>query len=700
MKLYKKMLNIGLVLTMLSVMILPISVGASNSVSGNITNNIWTAENSPYIIDGTVEVVSGAKLTIQAGTIVRFNEDAKLLVKGRLEAIGEAGNEIIFTSNQSNPARSDWAGIEFADSSADAVLNDSDGYSSGNTIQYAIIKYGQGVVCDDTSPYLSNVQFLNNKVGLNIIGDNGSEGGEILLGDESGSVDVGSIFVSGNKFIDNGTGILINRQNSNSYVLTPAGKVWQGSLTVTAEIKNNEITSNGQGIVASLGDNNIIFGNVVKNNFGVSMQINAGSSNTVIEKNVISNNEQGIEINGDNTNVWRNNIKLNYGGGIVLSGDNSNIHGNNIYSNTSFDLENNVGTVDLSENYWGAFSASQAVNNITDENGLAVLSPIKTSLVDINELMVPTIDAVVSPTINTEQTISGTKTIGTAVVVNSNRITDYNNVTTWQYKMPLVIGNNVAMISLVDETGQESQSVEVVIVKTEEIVLATPVINNFNSETTRGSQAISGTKPAGSSIMINNGEVVSADSETSWNYELALTKGENIFSIVAKDEAGRMSETVSISITRAEIDVTGIISEEKSLTGEIDSKLTARVVGRLLLQVERAGLVWYVNPVDNKRYYITQENALDIFRKLALGITESDLANIPKVGKKGGNQALRNRLKGRFMLRVEAAGAVSYVDVDGYQHEVTMSNVMDMFRSLSLGISNNDIRKIEVGELD
>jgi len=121
MKLYKKMLNIGLVVAMLSVMILPISVSAENSVSGNITNNVWTAENSPYIVDGTIEVASGARLTIQAGTVVRFNEGAKLLIKGRLEAVGEAGNEIIFTSNQSNPARSDWAGIEFADSSVDAV---------------------------------------------------------------------------------------------------------------------------------------------------------------------------------------------------------------------------------------------------------------------------------------------------------------------------------------------------------------------------------------------------------------------------------------------------------------------------------------------------------------------------------------------------------------------------------------------------
>ncbi len=697
------MFNIGLVLAMLIAVISPTGVGASNSVSGNITNNIWTVENSPYIIDGTVEISSGAKLTVQAGTIVRFNEGSKLVIKGRLEAIGESDNKIIFTSNQANPARGNWSGIEFADESIDATFNANSEYVSGNIIQYAVVKYGQGIICDDANPYLSDIQFLNNEVGIEIAGDNGSDGGEVLFGEDgqNASATVEPITVASNEFTDNGVGILINRKNSNSYVLTPAGKSWHGNLVVTAEIKNNEIIGNNQGIVVSLGDNSIIVDNQINNNFSEGLQVGANSLNTVVEKNIINNNSQGIEINGENTNVWRNSIKFNFSGGVILSGVNSNIRGNNIYSNTSFDLENNVGSVDLGGNYWGASSASQARNNIKNEDGLAVLDPIKTALVDINELMTPTVNPVVSPTINTEQTISGTKTIGTAVMINGNRITGYDNATSWQNQMPLILGDNMALINLIDETGRESQSVEVVIVRTEEVVVATPVINNFNSQTTRGSQTISGTKSSGSSILINNGEIISANDEVSWSYELPLAKGENNFSIVAKDLTGRVSGAVNITITRTEIDVSGIVSEEKALTTEIDSKLTARVVGRLLLQVERAGLIWYVNPADSKRYYITQENALEIFRKLSLGITESDLAKIPMAGSgQTGDQTLRNRLKGKFLLRVEAAGAISYIDVDGYQHEVTISNVMDLFRSLSLGISNNDIRKIEVGELE
>ncbi len=54
--------------------------------------------------------------------------------------------------------------------------------------------------------------------------------------------------------------------------------------------------------------------------------------------------------------------------------------------------------------------------------------------------------------------------------------------------------------------------------------------------------------------------------------------------------------------------------------------------GRILLQVERNGEAWYVNPVDGKRYYMPSgQAAYDIMRYLGLGITKQDLARIPFV---------------------------------------------------------------------
>jgi len=52
--------------------------------------------------------------------------------------------------------------------------------------------------------------------------------------------------------------------------------------------------------------------------------------------------------------------------------------------------------------------------------------------------------------------------------------------------------------------------------------------------------------------------------------------------------------------------------------------------GKILLQVEEHGEAWYVNPVDAKRYYMKDGNlAYQIMRFLSLGITNSDLRQIP-----------------------------------------------------------------------
>jgi len=57
--------------------------------------------------------------------------------------------------------------------------------------------------------------------------------------------------------------------------------------------------------------------------------------------------------------------------------------------------------------------------------------------------------------------------------------------------------------------------------------------------------------------------------------------------------------------------------------------ISSRLSGRILLQVESKGEAWYVNPVDGKRYYMANGNeAYNIMRKLGLGITNKDLAQI------------------------------------------------------------------------
>lgn len=66
-------------------------------------------------------------------------------------------------------------------------------------------------------------------------------------------------------------------------------------------------------------------------------------------------------------------------------------------------------------------------------------------------------------------------------------------------------------------------------------------------------------------------------------------------------------------------------------TGKLtyDSSLINRLKGKILLQVETNGEAWYINPDDNKRYYMPDgPSAYQIMRYLSLGISNSDLAKI------------------------------------------------------------------------
>lgn len=57
--------------------------------------------------------------------------------------------------------------------------------------------------------------------------------------------------------------------------------------------------------------------------------------------------------------------------------------------------------------------------------------------------------------------------------------------------------------------------------------------------------------------------------------------------------------------------------------------LTARVRGKILLQVENKGQAWYVSPANDKRYYLGSPiTALAVMRQLGLGITNDNLESI------------------------------------------------------------------------
>ncbi len=90
-------------------------------ISGTASGT-WAAAGNPYVVTGNTIVPSGQTLMIEAGVEVRFNADKWLQINGTVHASGTPGNEVVFTSNQIEPAPGDWYSI-YVENEADITFD-------------------------------------------------------------------------------------------------------------------------------------------------------------------------------------------------------------------------------------------------------------------------------------------------------------------------------------------------------------------------------------------------------------------------------------------------------------------------------------------------------------------------------------------------------------------------------------------------
>lgn len=128
------------------------------------------------------------------------------------------------------------------------------------------------------------------------------------------------------------------------------------------------------------------------------------------------------------------------------------------------------------------------------------------------------------------------------------------------------------------------------------------------------------------------------------------------------------------------------------------SSLTTQLAGQILLQVEEHGEAWYVNPTDNYRYYMKDgATAYEMMRAFGLGISEADYTSLVDY-----DWALRERLKGRIVLRVEAHGEAYWVHPDDGSlfYLADGPEAYNLMRTQSLGITNADLALIPSAEFE
>ncbi len=104
--------------------------------------------------------------------------------------------------------------------------------------------------------------------------------------------------------------------------------------------------------------------------------------------------------------------------------------------------------------------------------------------------------------------------------------------------------------------------------------------------------------------------------------------------------ADKLEEGLGTDSSKVDTDGDGVNDKAEILAGTnplgagkliYDNSLASRLAGRIVLQVEKHGEAWYINPVDGKRYYMKDGSAAyQIMRYLSLGITNEDLDKIPE----------------------------------------------------------------------
>ncbi|MEJ5994355.1 hypothetical protein WG904_07995 [Pedobacter sp. Du54] len=124
-------------------------------LSATINTNTTLENTKIYVLkkDTYTRVLSGATLTIPAGTIIKGNINSALIVEmgGKINAQGTASNPIVFTSNQPAGSRNtgDWGGIVIAGRS---LVNTADGTGQyeGGVLGADVAKYGGNIADDDS----------------------------------------------------------------------------------------------------------------------------------------------------------------------------------------------------------------------------------------------------------------------------------------------------------------------------------------------------------------------------------------------------------------------------------------------------------------------------------------------------------------------------------------------------------------------
>jgi len=182
------------------------------SISGTVSNTIWTKNDSPYHITGDVNVNN---LTIEEGVNVKFAGNFVFKIEGTLTAVGTEESPIIFNKIDTLTDKYTWQGILF------------DHSSSGSHLKHCLIEnsINSGIRIIDSNPLIENCAIVNN------FSDDIGGGMRITLNSLIKELIIKNCTITSNSSSVHGGGLYINASN--------------GSLTLqNCKINNNRANPN------------------------------------------------------------------------------------------------------------------------------------------------------------------------------------------------------------------------------------------------------------------------------------------------------------------------------------------------------------------------------------------------------------------------------------------------------------------------
>lgn len=234
------------------------------------------------------------------------------------------------------------------------------------------------------------------------------------------------------------------------------------------------------------------------------------------------------------------------------------------------------------------------------------------------------------------------------------------------------------------------------------------------------------------------------------NLEIKMKKD---MQIVTGQRFNLSRPVLSSAIISSETNTNNSNTNNSNITPSSSGPLDQRLAGYILLQVEDKGQAWYVSPKNRQRYYLANgASAFQIMRQAGVGITNNDLAKIPigldkrfslqdsdgdllpdglevaigtdpynsdsdgdgyldgeevlsgynhlGLGSLTYNHSFANSQKGKIFLQVESHGEAWYVNpADGKRYYLgNGDSAFEIMRYLSLGISNQNLSNISIGQ--